>query len=193
MKLRDYVKSQNHILGGKRVMEKIQIRIWNQEELQQFSSSIKEKEHEHLYSIAIHTAMRIGELLDLRWDYIDFDKMRIAIPTRATKGNEIRITEELFSVIMMQKMKQLSLFGDSAEEQTFVFTDARGRQLTYHQIKRDFQKITMEAQLPTIPISCLRHSVGVILLKNQVSIMFVSNFLKHHSIEATLKMYSRYL
>jgi integrase len=151
-------------------------------------------------SIGVNTGMRRGEILALRWDYIDFTQVRlltgelsngeINLPKEVTKDDEGR------AIPMNKEVREilLALKQDCGGSQ-FVFTSARtGVNLT--EIKRGFKSAVIAAGIPYgqdtpngLVFHDLRHTFATRLADRGVHPRVIMQLLGHSSIQ-TSKRYT---
>ena len=63
--------------------EKREILFFTPEEANEFLDSIKQSKYYPLYSLELTTGLRLGEIIALRWENVDFDKSTISIKQTA--------------------------------------------------------------------------------------------------------------
>lgn len=75
---------------------KPELKPFDEEQTKAFLTEIKGQRFEALFTVALFTGMREGELLDLMWDCVDFDKGTILVDKqlqleKGTKGDSHNI------------------------------------------------------------------------------------------------------
>jgi len=126
--------------------------------------------------VALHTGMRRGEILNLKWSQIDFDKKVIRVErTKSGKIRFIPINEFLMRELLLQKQMKSS---------KFVFTNvATGKQFV--DIKRAFLGACKRAGIENLRFHDLRHTFASRLIENGVDIITVKTLLGHSSVRTT--------
>jgi integrase len=134
----------------------------------------------HIRSIvvtAINTGMRLGEILRLTWDRVDFDQEIITIErskndgVRHTPMNK-RLTEELQSVKL-----------ESANR--YVFSNKSGK--PFVDIKNGFLSAQRRAGIERCRFHDLRHTFASHLVMNGIDITTVKELLGHKTIAMTMR------
>ena len=169
---------------------------------------------EALYVLALHTGMRQGELLALRWR--DVDLARGTLQVRATlqrtkedgytltapktKHSQRRIklgtaaVEALSAHRARQAEERLALGAIWDGTHDLVFPNTLGKPMDgIHLLRREFLPLLERAGLPRIRFHDLRHTAATLLLGRGVNPKIVSEMLGHASISITLDIYSHVL
>ncbi len=168
--------------------------------------------HEPLYALfhsAVTTGARLGELLALRWQDIDFTHSRLTIartvrrfadrgyvfgsPKTHRSRRSIALDAETSRVLQEHRRRQLEqrlLVGPAYRDQDLVFATATGDVLADSTVRTTFNRILRAAELPRIRIHDLRHTAATLMLKAGVNPKIVSDRLGHSSISITLDTYS---
>lgn len=146
-----------------------------------------------LFALMFNTGARVQEVLNLRHRDI-----RLESPSQVRlhgKGGKIRLcpiwpaTARLLNELM-QEIRP----NHQAPEEAFVFTNARGQQMTRYGVRYLLRKYVAVASdtMPTLrdkrihPHS-LRHSTAVALLKAGVDFATISQWLGHASVNTTMR------
>jgi integrase len=165
---------------------------------------------EALYVLALHSGLREGELLGLRWDDLDLGGTTATIQVRRTlsetrtghkfekpkngKGRSLRCsqkaTEALRSHRTRQNGERLRL-GSLWQDNGLVFPTTTGTTMSCtNLLGRHFKPLLKRAELPTIRLHDLRHTCATILLMAGKHPKYVQELLGHASISITLDTYS---
>lgn len=127
--------------------------------------------------VALHTGMRKGEVLKLKWENVDFERQEIIIVE--TKDDEDRVVPMnplLFNVLLMLKSK--------GGEDEYVFTNPKtGKR--YVEIKRAFTSACEKACIEDFHFHDLRHTYASRLVRNGADLNTVKELLGHSSITTT--------
>ncbi|MFO8102065.1 MAG: site-specific integrase [Dehalococcoidia bacterium] len=161
-----------------------------------------------LFYTALHTGMRRGELLALRWCDIDLNIATISVtrsllclrngsleyrepktnksrrtiamtPSLATKLREHRISQESFRIAIGKLLNQNDL----------IFSRPDGSPITPNTVSPAFSKIAKRAGL-TMRLHDLRHTHASMMLKAGIHPKIVSERLGHSTVSFTLDVYS---
>jgi len=162
--------------------------------------------------LALHTGLRLGELLGLRWDDLDLELGRMTvrrtlqylpgegIAYREPKTGRSRRTiplgatalEALRRVRRRQLEERLAL-GPGYCDSGVVFADALGRPLPPYRVSQRFPALVKRLGLAPLRFHDLRHTHASLLLARGVHPKIVSERLGHASIAITLDTYSHVL
>ena len=135
---------------------------------------------EALYVLAVHTGMRRGELLGLKWSDVDLENCRIGIRrtlTRTDGGKHytlgdsktkrshrtVRITPQAVEALrrhLTNQMEEMERLGDIYIDQGLVFTTEVGTPINPSNLRqRSFAPLLERAGLPRITFHDLRPSI----------------------------------
>jgi integrase len=169
---------------------------------------------EALYVLAIHTGMRRGELLGLKWSDVDLENSRIGIRrtlTRTDGGKRytlgdpktkrshrtVRITPQAVEALrrhLTNQMEEMERLGDIYIDQGLVFTTEVGTPINPSNLRqRSFAPLLERAGLPRITFHDLRHTCASLLFQKNVHPKLVQELLGHASVAITLDTYSHML
>jgi integrase len=167
---------------------------------------------EALYVLAVHTGLRQGELLGLKWDDIDLEagtlQVRRALITARggprlaapkTKGSRRRVSltgaaAEALKGHLERQLEEIDRAGSLWQENGLVFASETGAPLDRRAVtSRRFKPLLKRAGLPHFRFHDLRHTCATLLLTKNVNPKVVSEMLGHSSIAITLDTYSHVL
>ncbi len=159
--------------------ENKRLRYLNSEEIQRLLDACDK----HLYPIvfiALHTGMRKGEILNLKWDMIDLKNDLILLDkTKNCERREIPINKALKQVL-------LQLHAQRRLDTDYVFVNPdTGKNYTY--IKRSFATACRKAGIKDFHFHDLRHTYASQLVMNGVDLKTVQELLGHKSLTMTLR------
>ena len=169
-----------------------------------------------LYVLAIHTGMRRGELLGLRWEDVDLDATTPTVRVRRTitrkgKGGSytlgepktknsrrtIRLTPKAVEALRSHRARQAQeklQAGSLYADQGLVFAGEGGGLINPSNLRnRSFKPLVGCAGLPPITFHDLRHTCASLLFQRNVHPKFVQELLGHASVAITLDTYSHML
>ena len=167
---------------------------------------------EALYVLAIHTGMRQGELLGLKWENVDLaaNAIRVRHTLLRTKGRVIlgepktkksRRTVHLTGAAsraleehLERQLKVMERLGDLYRDQGLVFTTEVGTPINPSNLrKRSFAPLLQKAGLPRLRFHDLRHTCATLLLSKNIHPKYVQELLGHAIVSITLDTYSHVL
>ncbi len=154
---------------------------------------------EALYVLAIHTGMRQGELLALRWEDVDLEAgvLRVKGTKTARSRRTVKLSQTAVEALnghLTRQLEEIDRVGSLWQENGLVFASKIGTPLNRHNLtQRSFKPLLRRAGLPEIRFHDLRHTCATILLSKGVHAKFVQELLGHATIAITLDTYSHVL
>jgi integrase len=160
---------------------------------------------EALYIVAVHTGMRPGELLALKWEDVHFDSETLQLnralsdgeftaPKTARSRRRIRLTTGSLKALRIHRKRQLEERIQKAglwQDHGLVFPSSVGTPLSHRNVVRSFKALLKRAGLPAgTRLYDLRHTCATLLLSCNVHPKYVQELLGHRSIALTLDTYS---
>ena len=158
--------------------------------------------------LTIFTGVRLGELMGLEWQDVDFRNGIISInrssqylsdmgvftkvPKTESSIREIAIPEFIISLLEEYKLwyeEQKSLYSELWTNSDRLFVQADGKPMHPSSISKWFVKYVGTIGLPVINFHGLRHTNASLLVAQNVDIAVVSARLGHAQISTTLDFY----
>lgn len=189
----------------------------SREEARLYLEVVSEHRLAALYTLAVATGMRQGELLALHWRDVDLEHGdhgeggrlsvtsnlyvhdRVAVfKAPKTKGSrrQIAFSAQMAEVLrahrQRQRLERLSA-GPSWSEHDLVFATEVGLPLHPGTVYHQHRRFLVAAGLPVIRFHDLRHTAATLLLAQRVNPKVVSEMLGHASVSITLDIYSHVL
>lgn len=131
-----------------------------------------------IVTVALHTGMRRGEILNLKWSNIDFDYGFIELlQTKSGKARKIPISEKLMEIFN-------NLHVNTRSEYVFINPETG---LPYVDIKKSFNKAREAAGIKNFRFHDLRHTVATRLVEKGIDLLVVMDILGHSKIETTMR------
>ena len=169
--------------------------FWIKEEFQEFIDSLMDKRVSWMaFMVLFWTGMRIGELLALTWEDIDFDARTLTINKsyQRLKGKDVvtapktpkanrKISLPDFLVADLQDYHD-SLYKPDGSDRVLPISKST--------LEKDMVTGCERSGVKKIRIHDIRHSHASLLAKMRVPIKEVSERLGHENIETTLNTYS---
>lgn len=155
-------------------------------ELIQILDKVENQLHKDIFTTAYFTGMRLNEILNMKWDWIDFNQKLIIIKnsdqflTKTKQERVIPIHQRIEKIL-----KPRFTFNKEKENQ-FVFYRVAGIKLNSEFISKQFKKAARQAKLnPKVHFHTLRHSFASALVQRKVDIYTVQKLLGHNKIQTT--------
>lgn len=169
---------------------------------------------EALYVLAVHTGMREGELLGLKWEDVSLDgeepvlRLRRALVREAGKvalgelktpksRRQVRLTRAAAGALrahLARQMEEIERAGPSYRPGGLVFATESGSPINPSNLRnRSFKPLLRRAGLAGICFHDLRHTCATLLLTRNVHPKLVQELLGHATISMTLDTYSHFL
>jgi integrase len=162
-----------------------------------------------LYTLAVTTGMRAGELYGLRWGNVDLSagRLRVRRALQRQRGNglvfvtpktvrsrrTIMLSKWAVSVLREHRTRQLEQrlsAGPLWHDQDLVFCGTAGKPLDPSTETGQFSDTLKRAGLPHVRFHDLRHTAATLLLAQGTHPKVVSEMLGHGTIALTLDTYS---
>jgi integrase len=164
---------------------------------------------EALYVLAVHTGMRQGELLALRWQDVDMESAVVSVRRTLTRSGgrvafgepktkksrrSIRLTPQAVEALrshLERQLRDMEILGDRYQDLGLIFTTDTGGPINPSNLRqRSFAPLLKRAGLPHMRFHDLRHTCATLLLSRGVHPKFVQELLGHATIAITLDTYS---
>lgn len=161
-----------------------------------------------VYYLALHTGMRQGELLGLRWDDLDWDKRTLRVQRQVVrpKGGGFDFTKpksksgirtiilgnQMLSVLRDQQSYVNVLkedVGKDWKEHNLMFPSLVGTPVLNSNLRRSFARLLGASGLPKLRFHDLRHTAASLMLNHGIPVLIVSKRLGHSKPSITLDVY----
>ncbi|SFM37178.1 tyrosine-type recombinase/integrase [Pelosinus propionicus] len=174
----------------------------DEKEMQLFLNAAKgTRIYTGIYLLA-HTAMRLGEILGIRWSDINFKEktLTVAQSIQRTKANklsaELPKTENSVRTIylddnildVLKEARQRQIGDDDLKHSKYVTCNNKGTALEPRRFAKEFDEIRAKTGIDTTRHG-LRHSVASILIDKNVAIPEVAALLGHADQAFTYRTY----
>ena len=184
-----------------------QMQPMNAEQTRRLLRTASGERLEAFYVLAVHTGMRPGELLGLRWEDVALSDtggtLQVnralsegELATPKTKGSRRRIRLSVGSGKALQSHRKRQLEEQKQKaglwrDHGLVFPSTVGTLLSHRNVVRSFKALLKRAGLPSsVRLYDLRHTCATLLLSRNVHPKYVRELLGHASIALTLDIYS---
>lgn len=181
--------------------------VWTSEEARRFLDSLEQDRLRGLWALALHTGMRRGELAGLRWNDVDLEEATLTVSQqRTTAGSktvtmapkarsqrQLLLADPTVSSLREHLDRQASerfSGGVAWVESGYVFVDESGEPLLPQRITKMFAAAIARADVPTIRLHDVRHTMATNALAVGVHPKVVQEQLGHSTIAVTMDTYS---
>ena len=195
-------------------MEHRELNTIRPEQINIFLEAARETPHYALFYLLLHTGLRRGEALALKWRNVDMGlaslgvqayisvtlslgkvdgKTYIREPKTGSGRRRVALPPSLTLVLQQHKLKQqesFALLGKTLTDEDYVFCHHDGTPLDPSTVSHSFAHALRKAGLPPMPLHGLRHSHATLLLQAGTHPRVVMERLGHSSIRVTLDTYS---
>jgi integrase len=167
---------------------------------------------EALYVLAVHTGMREGELLGLKWEDVDLERgvlrLRHALVREGGRVNlgdlktpksrrSVRLTHAAAEALrnhLERQLEEMERMGSLYQPGGLVFATESGTLINPSNLRnRSFKPLLKRASLPDICFHDLRHTCATLLFSQGTHPKLVQELLGHATIAMTLDTYSHFL
>ena len=174
-----------------------------------FLNEIHGHRFEVLFTVTIFTGLRLGEVLGLMWNCVNFTSGTMLIdkqlqlkkksggeyelvPTKNSKGRVISVAPWVMQLLKDHKAKQIQqrmATGTLWLNSGFVFTNEVGEHLHIRTVNKAYKKIVTKIGRPDARFHDLRHSYAVAAIRAGDDIKTVQGNLGHATAAFTLDVY----
>lgn len=188
-------------------IEKTDIRPMESQQIGAFLREIKGNRYERLFTVDLFTGLRMGEILALSWDCIDFEKgtLRVYRQLHQVKGQyfygtlkndkprSLTVAPSVLEVLKEQRAQQrlwkmaAGAVWENGED--LVFTDEIGRHLSPNSVRTALHRITERIGVEGFRFHDLRHSYAVASLQAGDDLKTLQSNLGHHTAAFTMEVY----
>jgi integrase len=179
------------------------------EQVGRLVDATQDDEYGPLFTLAVSSGLRLGELVGLSWYDIDLEARQLTVKRAAfqrddgaydfgqpkTKGSRrtVMLPALAIDALRRQKARQAAarLAAGSAwqDRHSLVFTDAVGRPVVPGHVSKAFRSVADRLGLP-VRFHDLRHTAATLMLAAGVPMKVVSETLGHASIVVTADVYA---
>ncbi|MHB1842185.1 MAG: tyrosine-type recombinase/integrase [Sulfobacillus sp.] len=164
-----------------------------------------------LFSFLWQSGLRISEAIGLRWEDLDLKRGSVSVkrqiqevdgqlvegPPKSRAGRrEIALPEQAASLLrehLLRQRQERAAGGPDWNPTGLVFPSLAGTPLGYHNVRRVWEKILMQAEIPPCGLHTLRHTCGALLLWAGVDLRTLSQYLGHDDVAFTARVYAHVL
>ncbi|MGG7130891.1 tyrosine-type recombinase/integrase [Clostridium perfringens] len=158
-------------------------------------SIIKNKRNKFIFTIILHTGIRPAELVEIKWEDINFELNTININHGVNNSNRtIQIDNKLIDELLKYKLDYTTLYNCDKKYSYLIPGYTPFDKLTTKTIRHISQDIN-KANIISKEISpiSLRHTMVYWALRNNVDLLKLSQDLGHKHLNSTEELYEKLL
>lgn len=193
-----------------------ELQVWTADQARAFLTATAGDELAAVWSLALYSGMRRGEMLALRWGDVDLDRGTVAVRRNLTRGADglvfgepktkagrrsIALPAPAVAALRAHKAQQNTRrlgAGEAWHDDDLVFDRGDGRVLHPNNITHGFTRAVKrynegrpkDERLPVIRLHDLRHTAATLMLALGEHPKIVQERLGHSDISMTLGRYS---
>jgi integrase len=185
-----------------------EIRPLSAEPARRFLDAAKGGRFEALYTLALFSGLRRGEILGLRWSDVDLEarafrvdqaiqrvggKLQAAETKTKRSRRMLALPASVVAALRTHRARQAQerlIAGPSWRDTGLVFTSRIGTPVEPRNLHRNFVRVLAAAKVPRIRFQDLRHSAASLLLAQGVPLRLIMEQLGHSSIVLTANTYT---
>ena len=194
-----------------------EIKVLTKEEQDLFVEAIKGHPLETLFLLALGTGLRLGELLGLKWQDIDFTEKNLKVnrslqriteitreghrhskiieqtPKSKNSVRTIPLPDDVIKKLKLHKRLQNEsklLSGSLYTDNDYVFTNEIGYPIDDKKPGRNLKSILKKLNIEPIKFHALRHTYATRLFEVNVSPKIVQMLMGHYDISITMDIYT---
>lgn len=185
-------------------------KVFTEKEQIKFLNAIDGHMYEVAFLVLISTGMRVGELLGLTWDNIDFEEYTITIdkalsrakgelftePKTDTSYRVIPVLPVIMDRIRKHKVEQNKIklqVGKDYNPHNLVFTNSFGAPVAFRTFSRSLERVLKDNDLPILSPHELRHTFATRGLEAGMDMKELQELLGHSSMKLTSDLYTHVL
>lgn len=188
-------------------IEKTDIKPMDSQQIGAFLHAIKGNRYERLFMVDLFTGLRMGEILALSWDCVDFDKGTLRVyrqlhqvegryifgTLKNDKPRALTVAPSVLEVLKEQRAQQRlwKMAAGSVWENTedLVFTNEIGGHLSPNSVRIALHICTERIGVEGFRFHDLRHSYAVTSLQAGDDLKTLQSNLGHHTAAFTMDVY----
>jgi len=180
--------------------EKKLFEVWDVETAKRFLQVIRNETIYYPVLLALHTGMRAGEIVSLKWRDVNFEARIISVVkaehSKGLKMVDLKTKSSKRAVymndVLYDELKNLYELTKPKPDD-FVCPRLSTGNLTVDYVSKRFKKLAKRYNFPIIRFHDLRHTFATLMLQLGVNTKIVAEILGHSDIKLTADTYSHVL
>ena len=154
-------------------------KVLTKEEIIDILKSIQNLKHKSLVFLSYSSGMRMGELLNLKIEDLDFERKMIHV--RGAKGRKDRYT-----ILSGNMIKILRRYLKNFRSKEYLFEGQYGGKYSSSSVAKSWKRVLKKARVKyAYTFHSLRHTFATHLLENGTDIRYIQQLLGHSSSRTT--------
>lgn len=154
-------------------------KVLTEREVGDLLRAVHNVKHKAMLLMIYSAGLRAGELINLRINDIDSEKMRVFV--RGGKGKKDRVT-----ILSVKALNVLREYFKKHKPKVYLFEGQSGDKYTTSSLRKVFQKALKSAGITKkVNLHALRHSFATHLLESGVDLRYIQELLGHNSSRTT--------
>lgn len=129
---------------------------------------------------------RLGEMVNLRWQDIDFENYTITVFGKKRQYSSIPLTEKLKRELIEYRVYLQQRF--EGRELEYIFTSANNKPMQEDAVKNMFKRLSKVMNFPVrLSAHTFRHTFAAIMVRNGCDAFTLQRMLRHNSLTMTTR------
>lgn len=185
------IVDHNPVKAIKRARVEKRMKVYTDEQVKQIMAYLRRRRRRETtfyafrdytaFVILIGTGMRVGELVNLKWEDVDFKNRTLKLFGKARAEQIMPLSDKLVSELAFWQNYCTDVFGKLPE---YVITDRQGRKATENSIKCFFKRLSDIMGFRCCAHSC-RHYFAKKWIQSGGDLYTLSKMLRHKNIRTT--------
>lgn len=189
---------------------KKEVVVFTEEEQIKFLNSIDGHQYQAAFLMLISTGLRVGELLGLTWDSVDFENNKIYVnktlsrvdgelfnPTKNETSNRVLpVLQPIMDFLKSHKVQQNIVklqAGKDYNKDNLVFTNIYGYPVSFSSFSKSLKRLLKDNGLPELSPHKLRHTFATRGLESGMDMKELQVLLGHSTMKLTSDTYTHVL
>ena len=184
-----------------------EMNVWTADDARRFLDAVADHRLVGLWTLALHTGLRRGELAGLRWSDLDLDAGTLTVAQQRTSANyetvvtkpkaksqrQLLLAPATVAALRGHRQRQVEerlAVGPGWKNSGYVFVDELGVEYHPQRFTKMFEDIVAATGAPKIRLHDTRHTMATLALEAGVHPKVVQEQLGHSAIAVTMDTYS---